>query len=92
MSPYLHVVAMTVATVFFVFCLQAVHCFGEVTVYTDKLTITGGTPPAPLPPFPPVTVTTGVLTITGGIPPPAAPPFPPVNVTTDKLTITGKPK
>jgi len=92
LSLHLRRVAVKAVIVFMVLCIQAIYCAAEVTVNTDKLTITGGTPPAPPPPFPPVTVNTGVLTITGGMPPPPAPAFPPVNITTDKLTITGKTK
>ena len=63
--------------------------WAEVVVTTDKLTITGGTPPPPKAPFPGVVVVTDKLTITGGTPPPPKPPFPGVTVTTDKLTISG---
>ena len=80
------------AAAFILLCVPAIHGSAEVTVNTGKLTITGGTPPPPVAPFPTVTVNTSVLTITGGTPPPPAAPFPTVTVNTDKLTITGKTK
>jgi|LSQX01.3.fsa_nt_gb hypothetical protein len=65
--------------------------FAPVTLTTGKLTITGGTPLPPQPPFPPDTTETGKLTITGGgIPLPPAPPFPGMTITTTPLTISGK--
>jgi hypothetical protein len=85
--------------VFFILSAFASMAAGDntsspVTITTEKLSVTGGTPQpaAPVNPASPVTITTEKLTATGGIPRPPAQqaPFNPVTTTTEKLTVTGK--
>jgi len=64
--------------------------WGQVVITTQKLTVTGDTPPPPQVPFPPVTITTEKLNVSGGVPPTPATPFPGVTITTSKLTVSGR--
>ena len=83
-------VFLTILSGVFLTVLFSFPIWGQVVITTQKLTVTGGTPPPPSAPFPPVTITTDKLTVSGGVPPPPKPPFPGVTITTSKLTVSGR--